>query len=497
MIRVVSTDSMRISDAKTQADGTSGRELMFRAGKAIYDLLEKRGKTAVLCGSGNNAGDGFVVAYLLAENGYKCKIFLCSDRFSADGRYYFERCKEKGVPYVFCNGEEDFSSYAVVVDCLLGTGFKGELSGIYAEVVKKINESASYVVSADINSGLNGDGGTGDICVKSDLTVSIGFPKTGHFAGRAKDVIGRLVNVDIGIKLYGDAYNLLEKEDVKKVFPERKNYSHKGTYGYVGLIGGCTRYSGAPRLAMHAAAAMRAGAGVVRLAVPESIKSAFFKEVTEATLFFLPDDGEGLVFDESTLEEFLKGLTSVTIGMGLGNGKDNLRILNYILHNFKGTVIVDADGLNAISRDLGVLKGRTCKNLIFTPHVKEFSRLSGYSAEEILAAPVEKAKEFASRYDVTVLLKGTATVVTDGKEVYLVDRGCPGMATAGSGDVLSGILAGISGYNDPFDAEKVACGAFLNGFAGETAQRKINPVSMTASDTVNALADAVSEILKN
>ncbi len=497
MIRVVSTDSMRISDAKTQADGTSGRELMFRAGKAIYDLLEKRGKTAVLCGSGNNAGDGFVVAYLLAENGYECKIFLCSDRFSADGGYYFERCKEKGVPYSPYNGEEDFSSYAAVVDCLLGTGFKGELSGIYAEVVKKINESGSYVVSADINSGLNGDGGTGDVCVKSDLTVSIGFPKTGHFLGKAKDVIGRLINADIGIKLYGEEYKLLEKEDVKKVFPERKNYSHKDSYGYVGLIGGCTRYCGAPRLALHAAAAMRAGAGVVRLAVPESIKSAFFKEVTEATLFFLPDDGEGLVFDESALEEFLKGLTSITIGMGLGNGKDNLRILNYILHNFKGTVIVDADGLNAISRDLGVLKGRTCKNLIFTPHVKEFSRLSGYSAEEILAAPVEKAKEFASRYDVTVLLKGTATVVTDGKEVYLVDRGCPGMATAGSGDVLSGVLAGISGYNDPFDAEKVACGAFLNGFAGETAQRKINPVSMTASDTVNALADAVSEILKN
>ena len=497
MIRVVSTDSMRISDAKTQADGTSGHELMFRAGKAIYDLLEKRGKTAVVCGSGNNAGDGFVVAYLLAENGYECKIFLCSDRFSADGRYYFERCKGKGVPYVFCNGEEDFSSYAVVVDCLLGTGFKGELSGIYAEVVKKINESGSYVVSADINSGLNGDGGTGDVCVKSDLTVSIGFPKTGHFAGRAKDVIGRLVNVDIGIKLYGDAYNLLEKSDVKQAFPERKNYSHKGTYGYVGLIGGCTRYSGAPRLAMHAAAAMRAGAGVGRLAVPESIKTAFFGEVTEATLFFLPDDGEGPVFDENALGEFLKGLRSVTIGMGLGNGKDNLRILNYILHNFEGTVIVDADGLNALSKDLGVLKGRTCKSLILTPHVKEFSRLSGYGTEEILADPVSRAKEFAFRYGVTLLLKGTATVVTDGKEVYLTDRGCPGMATAGSGDVLSGILAGLSGYNDPLDSVKVACGAYLNGLAGEMAQAKVNPVSMTASDTVNALADAVSEILKN
>lgn len=488
---------MRNSDAQTVACGVSGKELMFRAGKAVFDKIEKRGRTAVVCGGGNNAGDGFVVAYLLAREGIDCRIFLCSDRFSEDGRYYFELCKENNVPYGYCNGGEDFSSYAVIVDCLLGTGFKGKLSGLYAEIVEKINESGAYVVSADINSGLNGDGGTGDICVKSDLTVSIGFPKTGHFLGKAKDVIGRLINADIGIKLHGEACNLIEKADVKRVFPERKNYSHKGTYGYVGLIGGCTRYCGAPRLAFNAAAAMRTGAGVVRLAVPESIKNAFFSEVKESTLFFLPDDGECLVYDQRTLDEFLQGLRSVTVGMGLGNGKDNLRILKHIFQNFTGTVIVDADELNSLSKDIELLSDRKCGSLVLTPHVKEFSRLSGYSVEEILSDPVGKAKAFALRYDVTVLLKGTGTVVTDGKEVYLVAAGCAGMATAGSGDVLSGILAGLSGYNIPFNAEKVACGAYVNGLAGEMAQEKTNPVSMTASDTVNALADAVSEILKN
>ena len=202
----VSTEIMRISDRWTIENLVPSKELMARAGKAIFDHVDWRGPVGIICGKGNNAGDGFVVASLLKDNGIECEIVLLfEDSFSEDGRYFYDKCVEKGIPVV---SDVDYKRYKTIVDCIFGTGFKGEVREPAKSAIEKINNSGAYVVSADINSGLNGDTGLGDLYVISDLTVSIGTYKYGHFLGNAGKAMKNKVNCDIGIKIIGETKEL-------------------------------------------------------------------------------------------------------------------------------------------------------------------------------------------------------------------------------------------------------------------------------------------------
>lgn len=202
----VSTEVMRISDRWTIENLVPSKELMARAGKAIFDHVDWRGPVGIICGKGNNAGDGFVVASLLKDNGIECEIVLLfEDSFSEDGRYFYDKCVEKGIPVV---SDVDYKRYKTIVDCIFGTGFKGEVREPAKSAIEKINSSGAYVVSADINSGLNGDTGLGDLYVISDLTVSIGTYKYGHFLGNAGKAMKNKVNCDIGIKIIGETKEL-------------------------------------------------------------------------------------------------------------------------------------------------------------------------------------------------------------------------------------------------------------------------------------------------
>ena len=198
----ISVQRMRKSDAYTIAHHTSGRELMWRAANGVYQSLDWTGKTvAIVAGSGNNGGDGYALAAILADAGVMPRVYRTSGKFSDDGAYYYNMAKEKGVTVSDFTGDKDFESVDILVDCILGTGFTGVPRGIPATAIRAINASGAFVVSVDINSGLNGDTGEAELAVRSDLTVSIGFYKTGHFLGRAPELIGELVNVDIGIVL--------------------------------------------------------------------------------------------------------------------------------------------------------------------------------------------------------------------------------------------------------------------------------------------------------
>lgn len=202
----VSTEVMRASDKWTIENICSSKELMERAGKAIFDQVSWKGPAGIICGKGNNAGDGFVVASLLKDHGIDCEIVLLyDDAFSEDGRYFYDKCVEKGIPTV---PDGDYSRYKTILDCIFGTGFKGEVKEPSKSAIEKINSSGAYVVSADINSGLNGDTGLGDLYVVSDLTVSIGTYKYGHFLGHAKTAMKSKVNCDIGIKIIGETKDL-------------------------------------------------------------------------------------------------------------------------------------------------------------------------------------------------------------------------------------------------------------------------------------------------
>lgn len=492
----VSNDLMRRSDYAEIAAGTPSRILMQRAGEAVSRCYPWKNGVVIVCGTGNNGGDGYVLAEELHKRGIACRLVLLKDSFTADGLHFYERCVRVGIPCETYSTQTSFSDASAVVDCIFGTGFRGDAKEDSAELICAINQAQKPVISVDINSGLCGDNGMGEPCVRADLTVAIGSYKYGHFLGRAKDVIKDLICVDIGIPILNEpACCVTEHSDFGDVLAERTQLSHKGDYGYVGILGGCVEYSGAVKLASMSCAALRAGGGVSTLAVPKSLATAVVPYLLESTLALIPDDGEGhMVYDPESVDRFLRGKRAIAVGMGWGRSFHNRQILAHLLEQFEGALVIDADGLNTLAEmDAAILKHTQAK-VILTPHPKEFERLSGVAVNEILADPVGHARRYASENGVCVLLKGACTVVTDGSESYLVNRGCAGMATAGSGDVLSGILVGLLGYA-PATPHTVACAAHLNGLAGELAAYDCNPISMIASDTVTHLPAAVSKMM--
>ncbi len=308
----------------------------------------------------------------------------------------------------------------------------------------------------------------------------------------------------------------IEGSDIRNIIPPREKDSHKGTYGYIALIGGSIRYSGAIRLAYMANAAMRSGAGVVRVGIPKSLVHDLIPQILESTVFPMSDHDGEFTYNEDELRELIRNVRVVAFGMGIGVSDDTVKMLTFLLKEYRGRLIIDADGLTILSGlDRQIIAGAGC-DIVLTPHYGEFSRLSGRSIDEISRAPVEEAStyiekltrlRFSHREDheasgrtlsdespkTVLLLKGSSTVIADGKDIYISDSGCPGMATAGSGDVLSGILAAICAYV-PKLTLAVAGAAYINGCAGELAQEEKGAVSMTAGDTVSHIADVIRSL---
>ena len=493
---VVSVENMRKSDEYTIKNKIPSRELMLSASMGIYNSHEWQGEILIVCGTGNNGGDGFALASILRKNNHSVRLLLSAYPKTEDAKYYFEECKKMEITYFLYSPALTLDGFDMIVDCLLGTGFFGEVSKEIRSIIEKINNSSAYVISADINSGLNGDSGLGDICVKSDLTVSIGSYKSGHFLGRAKDKIGKLINADIGIEPLDKPYKLIEKEDISGLLFVRENYSNKGTYGYLAIIGGCLEYSGAVRLATMGACAMRAGAGVVRLVVPKKIADTVSLNSLEATVFPLSQTKDGYIdARKSEIENVIKGTRAVCVGMGMVQGGENEALIKYLLTSYEGVILIDADGLNTLANMDMELLTRTKARVVLTPHLKELERLSKTPLEEIEKMPVLYAESFAEKYGVTLLLKGPTTIVTNGENTYLIDTGCAGMATAGSGDVLSGILGALLATKEERTViQSTYLGAYINGYAGMVAQREMGDISQIASDTAMSVAKAIKEI---
>ena len=487
MQNILTVQAMRESDAQAIAGGIPGRTLMARAAEAIFDSAEWEPPVAVVCGKGNNGGDGFALAGLLNRARIDCTLLIQDEPVTPDAGFYYQECRRERIPILRWEQVSDLGPYRTVADCIFGTGFRGEASGEAARIIGLINGSGARVVSADINSGINGDNGLGAVAVRSDLTVSIGSLKPGHFLARAKDVMKRVVNADIGIPPVGRPLFLAEEEDVRSLLPAREHFSNKGTYGTITLIGGSLPYSGAIRLAAMANAAMHSGAGIARVAAPRSLCPVVASAVLEGTLCPMEDRDGSLLFFEESLRRAVGGSRVTAFGMGAGNSEETRKILDWLLLNDPGILILDADGLNALAA-LGPerLRSAACR-VILTPHPGEFARLNGCSVPEVLEAPVAMAESFARDRGAIVLLKGSSTLVSDGETTWLTDRGCPGMATAGSGDVLSGILAALCAWLPDDLLRATVSAAWINGRAGELAQEESSDIAMVASDTVRAL----------
>ena len=491
---VLTCAEMRAADKYTiEALGVPSQTLMERAGAAIADeaeaLLRGRGGGSVLavCGVGNNGGDGWCAARLLMERGYRTAVYGVGGETSADCAA--QRQKYRGE-VLAAFPEERFD---VVIDALFGTGFHGVPTGAAAEAIAHINASGARVLSADIPSGLNGDSGQGTLCVRADVTVAVGELKYGLLLGKGRDVCGKIVRKDIGIALpQPPRGSLCDGADFAPLFPRRASFSHKGSYGRAALLGGSLAYSGAPLLS--AGAALRGGCGYTELCVPRSLFPYCVGALPEAVLTAVPEEDGCIAADEEFLQKLCGRADAIAVGMGAGKSRPLHAIVRFLLQRFGGTLVLDADALNALAAyGLSVLQEPRACSVVLTPHLGEFARLCGESVPCVQERGAELASAFAAKYGVGVLLKGNTTLFADGFSARCVVSGTPALAKGGSGDVLAGILAALAARGIPA-AEAACCAAYLLGRAGALAAEAVgSEYSVCGRDVIAALPRAIAE----
>ena len=495
MEKILTCAQMRAADKYTMETlGVPSETLMERAGRAVADAAERalkaRGGSRVLavCGGGNNGGDGYCAARLLAGRGYTAEVYELCEKFSEDCAA--QREKFTGLTHTSFPKE----GYDVVIDAIFGTGFRSVPEGKFAEAIAAVNGSGAYVVAADIPSGLNGDTGTAQLCVRADETVTIGEKKFGLYLESGADKCGKIVRADIGISLppanYAARYSAA---DLAGAFPPKKKNSNKGSYGRAGLFAGSLAYSGAALLA--AGAALRAGAGYTRLYCPESVFPHFIGKYPELILVPVPDEGGFARFEQEPMRAVCENCDALAVGMGSGVSRGLYDCIGFLLSEFRGTLVLDADALNVLAEyGTDILKEKGCR-VVLTPHLKEFSRLAGISLSEVKAGGAALAEKFAAEYGVTLLLKSNACIVTDGKSTALVAEGTPALARGGSGDVLSGIVCALAARGISA-MRSCICGAHLLGRAGALAEKKSNEYSVLPSGVISEIPAAISELIQ-
>jgi NAD(P)H-hydrate epimerase len=388
----------------------------------------------------------------------------------------------------------------IIVDALFGTGLSKPAGGWYEKVIKKRNASKKHVVAVDSPSGVDSDSGhlIGPH-VKASVTAALALLKRSHLLFPAAESMGEVQILDISIpheavEKQDIPVAWLELEDVQSMIPNRPTNTHKGDYGHTLVVAGSKGKGGAAGLT--GLAALRAGAGLVTLAVPESCHQALEFNPLETMAVSLPETKSGCLSTKAidTLLNSLKGKNALAIGPGLSTDKETVQLLEALLPQVECPLVIDADGINALGKS-GTLLGQIQVNTVLTPHPKEMSRLSGWDVKDILNHRIERAGEFAQEHEVTLLLKGAHTLIAfaDGT-VFINPTGNPGMATAGCGDVLTGLIAGLvsQGLSVP---SATAVGAFIHGMAGDLYAEAQHEVPLIASDLLNTIPQAIKRIL--
>ena len=449
---------------------------------ALLDSYDFKGKIAIVCGNNKKGLIGKELSLKLDD----------SDLFCTKDTTNLDKYKEKNINII--DNNTSFDDYEIIIDGLIDSNYTGIIDDYNNMIINKINLSNKKVISIDINSGLNPNNGIGKYIVKSDLTVSLNTLRYGHFLNKAKDNIKEVINYNFGVDIDANC-NLLEIGDFNHVLQERLNFSNKYDYGVLCIIGGSNNFSGAVKLVNLGAAAIRSGVGISRLAVPANMAQSVLSHIVESTVSTMESQFGKMVFNEKDIDTALDKTNCLVIGSGWGTSPEYYKILNYILKNYDKPIIIDADGINTLKdMDLSILKSYKSK-IIITPHLKEFSNISKVDTNIILKNPVKVIENFAKKWNITVLLKGPTTIVSDGENTYLINRGCSGMATAGSGDVLSGILGGLLSWNE-YNLIIVGLAAFINGLAGEEAEKEFGSISMMATDTINKIPIAIKKMQK-
>lgn len=511
MLKACYASQMRsIDKAAEQVGKIPGIVLMENAAMACVRELERdfdlAGKSvAIFCGSGNNGGDGLAIARHLYNMGVKVKVYLVGGiEFSGDAKINFDIVNGTDIAVDTVTDTDAFSyvirSYDIIIDAILGTGIQGDVRAGIFDIIKLINENARYVLSVDVPSGIDSDSGKiCGICVNADKTVTFGAYKTGMFFYPAADCLGEVVVSKISIPDYiiegqGIQTNVTDSEFVRSVIPKRDENSHKGDYGKLLIIAGSEGMSGAAYLC--AQSALKSGAGLITLACPRCINAVLEEKTTEVMTLPLPDSCGHIAYQAADIiSERIESCDAILIGPGLGRSDDAVGVVKTVLGKSTVPIIVDADAIFAVAQDKSVLRDCNC-DLIFTPHAMEMSRLSGLDVSYIEDNRLEVSKEFCEDTGAVLLLKGHHTIVTaPDLTQYFNNTGNSGMASGGSGDVLSGIVAALVARGIDC-AASAAAGAYIHGMAGDIAKEKYGAESMSAEDILSCLPQAFCRILQ-
>lgn len=498
MKRIATGKEMQAIDAYSIHEiGIPGMVLMEKASMALYDEVRRRfpddhSRCLIVVEKGNNGGDGLALGRLLSEAGYPVDIYEINGIRNASESYLAQKAilEKMDIPVYDELPDEE---YDIIVDGIFGVGLTREVAGIHREVIRKLNKKEACRIAIDVPSGVDASNGRvlGN-AFRADLTVTFGLSKIGLLLYPGADYAGEVVVKDIGFpKMAIDEVDpgafTYEDGDQWRI-PSRKPDSHKGTYGKVLIIAGCVNMAGAAYLSSKAA--YRTGSGLVRIFTKEENRVILQTLIPEAILTTYQGLSDGI----PALSEALEWADVIVFGPGIGRGEDIEWFLHLVRDNGKVPVVIDADGLNEISamenKGTDFLNGFSAP-VILTPHMMELSRLCGSSVAEIREQRIEIAKEYARENKVILVLKDARTIITDGSErLYVNTNGNSGMATGGSGDVLSGIVGGMLATGmKPFDA--AAMGVFLHGKCGDEAAKELGEASVLASDLIHYLSKAL------
>jgi hydroxyethylthiazole kinase-like uncharacterized protein yjeF len=515
MKEVLTAEEMRRRDERAMSSfAIPSLLLMENAGRGVVEILEHEigslsSKSLVIfCGKGNNGGDGFVAARYALQRGAKITVVLLANpgELKGDAKINFDilhQADHKHLQIV-----KSFAAslraghYDGIIDAMFGVSFHGALSGKFAAIAKWINsQRKSFVIAVDIPSGCNATTGeVQTVAVKADATATMGSPKTGMFIGKGKEYCGKITVVDIEVPPVPVEKNsftfLVDKRDVAERLPRRSRTANKNSVGKIFVLAGSAGLTGAALLS--SVSALKSGAGLVVLGVPEKVFSIVAKRTLEVMPMPLSSTIEGTLALEA-LPQIYKRISwadVVLLGPGLSLNTETKKVVrDVVLHSTK-PLVIDADGLNALSENVSLLLKRKAKSVILTPHSGEFSRLVKLPVEEIEVDKLNIASSFAKKFNVVLILKGAPTVTaTPDGAVFINSTGNPGMATAGSGDVLSGIVAALLGQKmEPPTA--AFSSVFVHGMAGDIAASEIGEMGMTASDIMQRVPRTLQQLTK-
>lgn len=490
----------------------TSRLLMENAGRSIFDYINRLdqnfSKVIILSGLGNNGGDGFVLARQLYNNDIPFELFVIGnpEKIKGDALLNLQILQKLDVhinsvedKYKIRSLEKIIDKNDLIIDAILGIGMEGPVRELASEVIEVVNSLYNFVISIDLPSGVNSDTSEiENIAVEADLTVSLGIPKFGNILFPGVKNNGKLVVGNVGIspkisELLDTRNFILTEEAIRDYIPKRVADSHKGTYGKAAVIAGSRGLSGAAILTCLAA--LNSGIGVIELFMPESIDLIISTKVVEIITKPLKETQKGTI-DLSSIAEVVQGIEEsdvVAIGPGCGNSNEIFELVKQIINNSSSPVVIDADGLNALSKNIEVLK-ESKSQIILTPHLGEMSRLIDKSIEEIKKDKINIVKEFTKEYNVILVLKSARTIIgLPNGEIYININGNSGMSTAGSGDILTGIIASLIAQG--VEPEKAALlGVFIHGYSGDLVAEEKGEYGMLAEDIVKSIGKVFKDL---